>query len=267
MTISHHQGCGCKEADEVLKGGEFLLKYIDIEKVTALNEKVILQHEGKYLCCIHGSCRKILKAYDDRLSSDNCESDVDNELVGHLHGRYPAITPPSRDGSRYTGDRPHLFLIGGEKGMYPKKMKIFSNREDIDFENINDFKCIQEVELSEDFHGSIEYPLKVTSLFNVSYLTLFFYENYGAETTKISYIGIPTRKGVNTPRGLPRTCMCNWEVDRFCSVAVTHLCSHHSTCAHGSVSLTSQVYEASPNLADHKIEGAANMTKFSFDAF
>ncbi|SBT41379.1 thioredoxin [Plasmodium ovale wallikeri] len=155
MTISHHQGCGCKEADEVLKGGEFLLKYIDIEK-------------------IHGSCRKILKAYDDRLSSDNCESDVDNELIINI-----PFTNPCKIVS--------LFLIGGEKGMYPKKMKIFSNREDIDFENINDFKCIQEVELSEDFHGSIEYPLKV--------------------------------------------------------------------------------YEASPNLADHKIEGAANMTKFSFDAF
>ncbi|SBT00043.1 thioredoxin, putative, partial [Plasmodium ovale curtisi] len=171
---------------------------------------------------IHGSCRKILKAYDDRLSSANCESDVDNELIINI-----PFTNPCKIVS--------LFLIGGEKGTYPKKMKIFSNREDIDFENINDFKCIQEVELSEDFHGSIEYPLKVTSLFNVSYLTLYFYENYGAETTKISYIGIPTwLKGVGT---------------NYTRRAVE------------------TVYEASPNLADHKIEGAANMTKFSFDAF
>ncbi|CRH01773.1 thioredoxin, putative [Plasmodium relictum] len=206
MTILHNEGCGCKSSDEVLKGGEFLLKYINLEKVTALNEKV------------NGSCRKIFKSYDNKLSLDCCESDVDHELIINI-----PFTSPCKIVS--------LFLIGGEEGSYPKKMKIFSNREDIDFENINDFKCIQELELSEDFHGSVEYPLKVTSLFNVNYLTLYFFENYGAESTKILYIGLKgvgtnyTRKPVET------------------------------------------VYEASPNLADHKIEGNINSTHFSFDAF
>ncbi|CAD2098836.1 thioredoxin, putative [Plasmodium vinckei] len=206
MPISHHEGCGCREADEVLKGGEFLLKYIDIEKVTCLNEQ------------IHGSCKKILKPYEDRLSSPYCESDADHELIINI-----PFTNPCKISS--------LFLIGGEEGTYPKKMKIFSNREDIDFGNINDFKCIQEIELAEDFHGAVEYPLKVTSLFNVSYLTLYFCENYGAETTKIFYIGL---KGVGT---------------NYTRKAVA------------------TVYEASPNLKDHKVKGADDALKFSFDAF
>ncbi|GAW82265.1 hypothetical protein, conserved [Plasmodium gonderi] len=206
MTISHHDGCGCKEADEVLRGGEFLLKYMDIEKVTALNEKVL------------GSCRKILKPYDSRLSPENCESDADSELI---------INIPFTSQCKIVS----LFLIGGEDGSYPRKLKIFSNREDIDFENVNDFKCVQELELSEDYHGSVEYPLKVTSLFNVSYLTLYFYENYGAETTKIFYIGL---KGIGT---------------NYTRKAVE------------------TVYEASPNLADHKVKGTENATHFSFDAF
>ncbi|SOV81244.1 thioredoxin, putative [Plasmodium sp. gorilla clade G3] len=206
MPVSHHEGCGCKNSDEVLKGGEFLLKYINIDKVTALNEKT------------HGSCRKILKSYDNRLSPDNCESDVDHELIINI-----PFNSPCKISS--------LFLIGGEEGTYPRKIKIFSNREDIDFGNINDFKCVQEFELSQDFHGSIEYPLKVTSLFNVSYLTLYFYENYGADTTKIFYIGL---KGVGT---------------NYTRKAVE------------------TVYEASPNLSDHKIEGSSKAAHFRFDAF
>ncbi|VWU51334.1 thioredoxin, putative [Hepatocystis sp. ex Piliocolobus tephrosceles] len=206
MVILHEEGCGCKAADEVLKGGEFLLKYINIDKITALNEKV------------HGSSRKIFKSYDNRLSIDNCESDVDNELIINI-----PFTNPCKIVS--------LFLIGGEEGTYPKKMKLFSNREDIDFENVNDFKCIQELEIAQDYHGSIEYPLKVTSLFNVSYLTLYFYENYGAETTKIFYIGL---KGVGT---------------NYTRKAVE------------------TVYEASPNLADHKVGKSEKSSHFSFDAF
>ncbi|CAA9990022.1 thioredoxin, putative [Plasmodium knowlesi strain H] len=206
MPISHHEGCGCKDADEVLRGGEFLLKYMDIEKVTALNEQV------------SGSCRKILKQYDDRLSPAYCESDADHELIINI-----PFTSPCKVVS--------LFLIGGEEGSYPKKIKIYSNREDIDFENIHDFKCVQELDLTEDYHGSVEYPLKVTSLFNVSHLTLYVCENYGAEITKIYYLGL---KGVGT---------------NYTRKAVE------------------AVYEASPNLSDHKVKGAASKMHFSFDAF
>ncbi|KOB88815.1 hypothetical protein PFDG_03668, partial [Plasmodium falciparum Dd2] len=71
----------------------------------------------------------------------------------------------------------------------------------------------------------------VTSLFNVSYLTLYFYENYGADTTKIFYIGL---KGVGT---------------NYIRKAVE------------------TVYEASPNLSDHKIEGSSKAAHFRFDAF
>lgn len=206
MPVTHGEGCGCKHSDELLKGEEFLLKYINIDKITALNEKLF------------GSCKKIFKVYEDRHSSDNCESNADHELIIHI-----PFTSPCKIVS--------MFLIGGENGSYPKKMKIFTNTEDLDFNNIEDAKFIQEIELTEEYHGSLEYPLKVTALSNVSHLTLYFFENYGAETTKIFYIGL---KGIGS----------NYKRR---AVVTT--------------------YEASPNLADHKIDGVSDKAQFNVDGF
>lgn len=206
MPVVHGEGCGCRGSDEVLKGAEFLLKYIDRDKITALNEKII------------GSCKKVFKAYDDRHSPENCESNADHEMIIHI-----PFTCPCKIVS--------MFLIGGENGCYPKKVKIFSNTEDLDFNNIEDAKYIQEIDLAEEYHGSVEYPLKVTFLSNVSHLTLYFCENYGAATTQIYFIGF---KGIGT----------NYKRQ---AVVTT--------------------YEASPNLADHKVDGVLNLAKFNFDGY
>lgn len=206
MTISHGEGCGCKDAEEILRGSEFLQKYINIEKITALNEKVL------------GSCKKVIKSYEDRFSSDYCESSVDHELILNI-----PFTSPCKIVS--------MLFIGGENGTYPKKIQIFANQEDIDFDNIEDIKCIQTIEVTENYHGSIEYPLKVTALNNVNYLTLYISENYGAQTSQLYYIGL---KGIgsNYKRKAVET-----------------------------------IYEASPNIADHKVEGGKDTLNFSFDAF
>ncbi len=70
-------------------------------------------------------------------------------------------------------------------------MKAFINREDIDFDNVESMEATQEWELIRlEREEMPEYPTKLTKFFNVRSLTLYFPENFGAETTRITYVGL-----------------------------------------------------------------------------
>eukprot|EP00922_Rhytidocystis_sp_ex-Travisia-forbesii_P053628 GHVS01079595.1.p1 GENE.GHVS01079595.1~~GHVS01079595.1.p1 ORF type:complete len:106 (-),score=20.47 GHVS01079595.1:150-467(-) len=59
--------------------------------------------------------------------------------------------------------------------------------------SVDEVEAVQEVELVEDFHGSLEYPLKAAKLLNVNTLTLYFHGCLGgdsAECMKLFYIGL-----------------------------------------------------------------------------
>ncbi|KAL8275909.1 hypothetical protein Esti_000171 [Eimeria stiedai] len=167
MPGAHGDGCGCKPEAE-LGVGEFLLSYINKEGIRGINEQVV------------GSAKKTIRPYDERLDeSQFCRSEEgDAELIIYI----PFLSPCKKVTS--------LIVIGGAEGKAPSKLKLFANREDLDFSNVRDTECIQELELSEDFHGSLEYPLKVTKLQNVSSLSLYFPENFGGGCTEIFYIGL-----------------------------------------------------------------------------
>jgi hypothetical protein len=84
------------------------------------------------------------------------------------------------------------------------------NRDDIDFSLADQVPPVQEWGLQEDFRGEIEYPTKCVYFFLLSYLicltlsllrrisrfssvlslTLFIPQNFGAEQTRIYYIGL-----------------------------------------------------------------------------
>ncbi|CDJ41429.1 hypothetical protein, conserved [Eimeria tenella] len=155
MPGAHGQGCGCKPENE-FNLGEFLFGYIDVDGVRGINEQET------------GSARRTIRPYDERLNdSVSCKSEEgDAELVTSL------------------------VVIGGDRGRAPSKVKIFANRDDVDFTNVRDVECIQEVELTTDFHGAVEYPLKVTKLQNTSSIVLYFPENFGGDCTEIFYIGL-----------------------------------------------------------------------------
>jgi len=76
-----------------------------------------------------------------------------------------------------------------------------TNRDDIDFSNVSQFKAVQEFDLHEDFKGEIEYPTKVAKFNNISNITIYISDNFGGSTTKIYYIGLkgdytaPLQKG------------------------------------------------------------------------
>jgi len=109
------------------------------------------------------------------------ESDVDEQLIIHIP---------------FTGaiKLKSIIILGGNGGQAPSKLKIFTNRDDIDFSNVSDISPVQEWDLVEA--GEIEYPTKIAKFNNVTDLTIYISDNYGANTTKIYYIGF---KGDFTP--------------------------------------------------------------------
>lgn len=84
----------------------------------------------------------------------------------------------------------------------------YINREDLEFSTIENVKSVQDWDLQEDPKGVYEYPTRwrfslrkkifriyfnfyrIAKFTNVSSLNLFIPENYGADKTKIYYIGL-----------------------------------------------------------------------------
>ncbi|KAF9194784.1 hypothetical protein BGZ50_005824 [Haplosporangium sp. Z 11] len=73
----------------------------------------------------------------------------------------------------------------------PRKMKAFVNRDDLDFDNAESTVPTQEWDLVEDSYGQVaEYNTRVAKFTSIRNLTLYFSENFGGDTTKISFIGL-----------------------------------------------------------------------------
>ncbi|CAI5708700.1 unnamed protein product [Peronospora destructor] len=109
-------------------------------------------------------------------------------------------------------------------GTHPKVVKLFTNREDIDFSNANELPAQQKLDLVEDDSANIDYPLQVRKFQGVCNVTLVFKDSYGGDETKIYYIGL---KGESK----------KWR--------------------HGVVEC---VYEARPQPADHKVTDTIGST-------
>jgi hypothetical protein len=76
----------------------------------------------------------------------------------------------------------------------PRKVKVFTNREDLDFETARDMPAQQELELLPTHHyadGTIDYPCRPAGRFqSISALTIFVLDNYDdASGTEITYVG------------------------------------------------------------------------------
>lgn len=113
----------------------------------------------------------------------------------------------------------------------PAPAPSFANREDLDFATANDMPPTQRLELQENAEGEIDYPVKcgerrvpsatrrdawltlrlgdrASKFLNVSSVTLFFPENFGASQTQVMYIGFKgegtqVRQGAALAAGLP----------------------------------------------------------------
>jgi len=144
-----------------------LYPLIDTDKVMGLNESK------------NGSAKNVIKPWDDRKDTAKVVRSVegDGELIIHI-----PFTVQVKLKS--------FTVIGGDEGSAPNTVKIWKNRDDIDFENAEDVKCDQEFNLSFDADGSVQYPVRISKFQNVASVTMFFTGNFEDETTQINYIGL-----------------------------------------------------------------------------
>eukprot|EP00026_Physarum_polycephalum_P013483 Phypoly_transcript_13889.p1 GENE.Phypoly_transcript_13889~~Phypoly_transcript_13889.p1 ORF type:complete len:206 (+),score=16.64 Phypoly_transcript_13889:320-937(+) len=196
--------CGCKDhnhADDLAdRGQEYsLFKHIAIDGVTCLNESS------------PGSCKNVFKPFDQRLDTTKFLESNEDDPEFILHIPFTGVVKLKS-----------IVIIGGENGKHPNKVKAYVNKENLDFSTATSVKPAQEWDLHEDFKGEIEYTTRMVNFVNVSHLTLFFPTNFGADCSRVYYIGL---KGEYT------------EMKRQAVTAV---------------------YESRPQLSDHKQDSGPN---------
>lgn len=157
--------------------GLSLRQYIDLDRVVCLNEEV--QDSGK----------AILKLHEDRLSAEPSlqSPDGDPELLLHIPFT-EAVTIQAftiRNASTNT------------ETASPRRIKLFTNREDLDFESAREMPPQQQLEMLPPEHfveGTIDYPARPAGKFqNISSLSIFVETNYddsGDSGTEITFVGL-----------------------------------------------------------------------------
>jgi len=162
-------GCGCAEAhaetgDSRADAFSLYLR-VDRARVTCLNEAQ------------EGSGAHVLKPWEARACQQRwVDSDADEELLFNIP---------------FTGDvrLKSVVIVGGGDGAHPAEMKLFKNRPCMTFDDTA-AEPDQSFELTEDFKGEIEYPTKVARFSSVQHLSVFFPSNFGAEQTRVYFIGL-----------------------------------------------------------------------------
>ncbi|KAL1914760.1 uncharacterized protein VTP21DRAFT_8018 [Calcarisporiella thermophila] len=139
---------------------------IDREHVSCLNEAV------------PGSGKKVIKPWHERMDNEQfVESDSDEQLIFFIP---------------FTGNVKlrSICIRAGPGEAAPSKMKAFINREDVDFDVADTYDPVQEWELVQNTDEVAEYPTRLTKFTSVRNLTLYFPENFGADATRVLFIGL-----------------------------------------------------------------------------
>lgn len=165
----HDHDNGHDHDDSPERGAEFsLYKYIDEARLRGLN--------------ISNGCSKlsdIFKPWPDRMDrSKYVESDADEEMI---------IFIPFSGQVRLKS----IAVRGGPDANGPSKMKVWINREDVDFDSVGGMEPLQEWDCMVDSDEVVEYQTRLAKFGSVRSLTIYFPENFsGAEQTRIDYLGL-----------------------------------------------------------------------------
>ncbi|KAL8683617.1 MAG: hypothetical protein Q9186_000389 [Xanthomendoza sp. 1 TL-2023] len=149
-------------------------KQIDFESIRTLNESEPDQ-----------GAKIVEKTWPQRLDPEPMlESDADEQKD----------FPPLSNKNSFTGIlKLHSILIrSSTTSSAPKTLKLYLNRDDLDFSTAADLPPTQTLELSQTAEIQ-DVPVKRTSFGNTYSLSLFVEDNYGDEVTRIYWIGF---KGV-----------------------------------------------------------------------
>jgi hypothetical protein len=166
--------------------GMSLRPCIDFPNITCLNEEVPDSGKG------------VFKLHEERLSAfPSVRSPEDDpELIFHIPftEAVTILNITIRDAS------------AGNETASPRRIKVFTDRENLDFETARELPAQQELELLPPEHeadGTIDYPCRPAGRFqSISSLTIFVRDNYddsGESGTEITFIGLKG-KGTNMKR-------------------------------------------------------------------
>ncbi|KAL1964313.1 hypothetical protein VTN77DRAFT_7133 [Rasamsonia byssochlamydoides] len=148
-----------------------LYSQIQFDTILTLNEKV--PRSGAAI---------VQKTWAERLNEHpELESDADEQILMHIP---------------FAGQvKLHSILIyTAPTPAAPKTLKLFKNRDDLDFSTASDLAATQTIEVPQPVPGSdvFELPLNRALWNTTTSVTLFFEDNWSGgdeETTKVGYIG------------------------------------------------------------------------------
>ena len=168
VKMSAHSCCGgkgCVHIQPDIVNQDSLYKYIDNNGVRALNERV------------DGSAAKILLPFDQKRQKELvCESEDDDEQM--------IIHVPFTASVKVTS-----ICIVGDGATCPRRMHVWANRDDIDFDNCEDVKPSHIFDIAPNPLGEIQYPTDPIKFKNIHSLTLWISENHGGDQTAVSFLG------------------------------------------------------------------------------
>ncbi|KAM4794977.1 PITH domain-containing protein 1 [Rhinophrynus dorsalis] len=183
---SHGGGCSCESvhSDAPERGLEYgLYRKIDLNKLQCLNES------------LEGSGKSVFRAWEERNDRSRfVESDDDEELLFNI---------PFTGNVKLKG----IILIGEDSDAHPAEMRLFKNIPHMSFDDTGR-EADQVFNLNIDVTGELEYPTKISRFSNVSHLSIHISKNFGAENTKIYYIGL---RGEWAEAHRHEVTICNYE--------------------------------------------------------
>ncbi|XP_045772875.1 PITH domain-containing protein CG6153 isoform X4 [Maniola jurtina] len=142
-----------------------LFQKIDKDNLQCLNES------------IDGAGKTVFKSWDERLDRNQfVESDADEELLFNI---------PFTGNVKLKG----IKIASEDTDSHPAKLRLFKNKPNMTFDDVS-MEPDQEFELQKDTEGILEYNPKIVTFSSVTHLTMHFPSNFGAENTKIYYIGL-----------------------------------------------------------------------------
>ncbi|KAL2073353.1 hypothetical protein VTL71DRAFT_10677 [Oculimacula yallundae] len=161
-----HDHAGHDHSDDITPALQYsLYQHIKFDDITTLNEAEI--NSGKAV---------VKKTWAERLDPDpELESDADEQLLIHIP---------------FTGQiKLHSILIRtSPSSSAPQTLKVFINRDDIDFSSASDLSPTQEFKLSQTSEVQ-DIQVKRALFGKIQSLTLFVEDNYGEDESRISYLG------------------------------------------------------------------------------
>ncbi|BAM40489.1 uncharacterized protein TOT_020000745 [Theileria orientalis strain Shintoku] len=162
----HSSGCGCKAEHELASSFICLREYLNISSIRVLNSTSDPNSGGL-----------IFKKYGERLSDFHVISDdVETELLFTVPFSQPCDV--------------HNLLVVNESDSV-LKVKIYANRPEFDFSDIDTTTPSLKLDLPPDWHGSFVHSLGSRQFRGVDNLAIHFLSNEGE--VKLRYIGLRGR--------------------------------------------------------------------------